>query len=167
MQLNSGKQFCRVKILFKHLNFWKQRNNLIEYKYKLNKSTDLYFNGNNGKLQGVAAQWGHWWFNVLNNFFGKNMKWQTWKIYSFTDSCQYYIILNSLSCKTIIFECYCCSGLWFTAAIFIKKKTFFLFPDVYRCSGRLQWDNICLWSNFLRQNTHNGGKIRCELLLLM
>lgn len=30
--------------------------------------------------------------------------------------------------------------------------------DVCRCSGRLQWDDICLRANIFRKNTHYGGK---------
>lgn len=41
----------------------------------------------------------------------------------------------------------------------------FLCLAANRCSGRLQWDNICLWADILWQNTHNGGKIRFQLLL--
>lgn len=27
-----------------------------------------------------------------------------------------------------------------------------------RCAGRLQWDHLCLWSDVIREDTHNGGE---------
>lgn len=39
----------------------------------------------------------------------------------------------------------------------VALNALFLCLDVYRCSGRLQRDNICLWADVLGQNSHNGG----------
>lgn len=43
----------------------------------------------------------------------------------------------------------------------------FLCSDVCRCFRRLQWDHICLRTDVLRQNTHDGGKSQRPLVLLV
>lgn len=33
-----------------------------------------------------------------------------------------------------------------------------LFAMSRRCPGGLQWDNLCIWTDFIWKNTHHGGK---------
>ena len=47
------------------------------------------------------------------------------------------------------------------------SNVLFLCLDLHRCSGRLQRDNICLWTDILWQNTHYGGKFMCPLLFFI
>lgn len=35
----------------------------------------------------------------------------------------------------------------------------------YRCFGGIQRDHLCLWADIFRQNTHNGGTMKYQLLL--
>lgn len=37
---------------------------------------------------------------------------------------------------------------------------FHLFVMSCRCSGRLQWDNLCIWTDIIWKNAHYGGKYK-------
>lgn len=41
---------------------------------------------------------------------------------------------------------------------FFSNVLLFLLPR-FRCTGRIQWDYLCLWADFLRKDTHHGGTV--------